>query len=140
MVTTVAVDDEMMDFSSPRKSLKFKVDDDVFEAAPDIAAELAIEFMDLTNKIDETSATSDEQISILHSMFKMVLLPDSATRFIGRLRSPERPIGYGKINKIITWLFGEYGLRPTESDSSSSTGSESQDAGTNLTESSSHAA
>lgn len=34
-----------------------------------------------------------------------------------------------QLNEIASWLFGEYGLRPTEPSAPSSTGQESQDAG-----------
>jgi len=139
MTLSVPLDDEMMDFSSPRKSLPFRVDGDVFEAAPDVAAELAIEFMDLSNKLDENEATVEDQVAVLHAMFKMVLFPDSAERFISRLRDPMNPIGYEKVNRIVKWLFESYGLRPTEPDASSSSGSGSQDAGKSLTASTSDA-
>jgi hypothetical protein len=133
MTLSVPLDDEVMDFSSPRKSLPFKVDGDLFEAAPDIAAELAIEFMDVSNQLDETNATPEQQIAVLHAMFNMVLFPESAERFIARLRDPENPIGYEKVNRIVKWLFESYGLRPTEPDASSSSGSGNQDAGKSLT-------
>jgi hypothetical protein len=139
MTLSVPLDDEIMDFSTPRKSLKFKVDDDFFEAAPDVAAELAIEFMDKSQQLDDTDATAEQQIAVLHAMFNMVLFPESAEKFISRLRDPKNPIGYERINRIVKWLFESYGLRPTESDSSSSTGSESQDAGKSLTASTSAA-
>lgn len=133
--TTVRADDGIMDFSSGRRSLKFRVDDDIFEAAPDIAAELALDYGDkvdrLTSGDDTTSA--DDQRDIIHALFRMVLFPESADRFIARLSDQRNPIGHQKIIKITQWLFEEYGLRPTESDTASSTGSESRDAGTNST-------
>lgn len=130
--TTVAVDDDVKDFSSARRSIKFRIDDDVFEAAPDIAAELALDYAD---KIDEfgTSPTNQQQKVIVHELFRMLLLPESADRFIERLSDQRNPIGSNKIERITRWLFEEYGLRPTQSDSASSTGSENQDAGTSLT-------
>jgi hypothetical protein len=141
MTLSVPLDDEVMDFSSPRKSLPFRVDGDMFEAAPDVAAELAIEFMDLSAKLDdEETASVQDQIAVLHAMFKMVLFPDSADRFIARLRDTTKPIGYAKVNRIVKWLFEAYGLRPTEPAESSSTGSESQVAGKSLTASTSDAA
>jgi hypothetical protein len=140
MTLSVPVDDEMMDFSSPRTSLPFRVDGDVFEAAPDVAAELAIEFMDLSSRLEDDKATVEDQIAVLHGMFRMVLFPESAERFIARLSDPTKPIGYEKVNRIVKWLFETYGLRPTESDSLSSSGSESQAAGKSLTPSTSDAA
>ncbi len=137
MTLSVPMDDEVMDFSSPRKSLPFRVDGDLFQAAPDIAAELAIEFMDLSQRADDTDATPKQQIAVLHAMFNMVLFPESAERFISRLRDTANPIGYEKINRIVKWLFEVYGLRPTESDSPSSSGSGNQVVGTNSTASTS---
>jgi hypothetical protein len=134
MTLSVPVDDEVMDFSSPRKSLRFRVDDDLFEAAPDIPAELAMRFADQASKLDDDDdVTSDEQIAVLHSLFEMMLFPESAERFIARLSDPTHPIGNEKVARITRWLFEEYGMRPTESDSPSSRGSENPDAGTSLT-------
>lgn len=135
--TTVVVDDEVMDFSTRTKSLKFRVDDDVFEAAPDIAAELALRFADTAEKLENESATNEDQIEVIHALFRMVLFPESADKFIDRLSNPKKPIGNGKIQRITRWLFEEYGLRPTTPDAVSSTGSANPDAGTNLTVSSS---
>lgn len=139
MTLSVPVDDEVMDFSSPRKSLPFRVDDDLFHAAPDIAAELAIEFSDAAEKANDDSKP-EQQIAVLHAMFNMVLFPESAERFIARLRDPEHPIGMDKLNRIVRWLFESYGLRPTTSDSPSSSGSDVLESGTNSTVSTSDAA
>lgn len=132
--TEVPVDDGIMDFSSARKSLKFRIDEDVFEASPDIAAELALEYADEAERLTAEGTTNKQQIEVIHKLFRMVLFPDSAERFIARLSDQRRPIGQEKIAKITRWLFEEYGLRPTVSDSASSTGSENRDAGTNSTE------
>lgn len=131
--TTVAADDEVMDFSSPRRSIKFRVDDDVFDAVADIAAELALDYADKVEQLEQQDTSVDQAKKALHELFRLVLLPESADRFIARLSDPHHPIGQQKIVRITRWLFEEYGLRPTESDSASSTGSESQDAGTSST-------
>lgn len=128
--TRIVADDEVMDFSSPRRVLKFRVDEDVFEAAPDIAAELALDYADKVEKLTGDGTSMAQQKEIIHSLFRMVLFPESAERFIERLSDQQRPIGQQKIANITRWLFEEYGLRPTESDSVSSTGSESPAAGT----------
>jgi hypothetical protein len=136
MTLSMPVDDHVMDFSSPRKSLRFKVDDDIFEAAPDIAAELALEFADFAERAQESNDVQDN-IAVIRAMFNMVLFPDSAERFIARLRDTKHPIGTARMTNIIKWLYEEYGLRPTESDSASARGPENPDAGTSLTVSSS---
>jgi hypothetical protein len=131
--TTVNADDGIMDFSSGRKSIKFRVDDDIFEAAPDIAAELALQYSEQVEKLDDQALSADAQRDAIHALFRMVLFPESADKFIARLSDQRNPIGHEKITRITRWLFEEYGLRPTQSDAASSTGSESQDAGTSST-------
>jgi hypothetical protein len=131
--TTIPVDDDVKDFSSPRRSIKFRIDDDIFEAAPDIAAELALDYADKLDELGGDKPTNQQQKTIIHELFRMLLLPESAERFIERLSDQRNPIGSTKIERITSWLFGEYGLRPTQSDSASSTGSENLDAGTSLT-------
>jgi hypothetical protein len=121
-----------MDFSIGRKSIKFKVDDDYFEAVPDIAAELAMEYASqLEQLIQPEEVSLDSQKEVVYSTLRLVLFPESADRFIARLRDQENPIGQQRFTKITQWLLEQYGMRPTEQDSASSTGSESQDAGTN---------
>lgn len=127
------VDDELMDFSSPRRSIKFRVDDDVFEAAPDIPAELALDYAEKAEQLAGSDSTYETQKEVIHALFRMVLFPESADRFIARLSDRRNPIGQAKIARITKWLFEEYGLRPTEPDSASFTGSASLDAGTSST-------
>lgn len=122
-----------MDFSTRRRSIRFRVDEDVFEAAPDIATDLALDYAEKVEIIGSRTATADEQKDVIHSLVRMVLFPSSAARFIERLGDQKNPIGQAKVGEIFRWLFEEYGLRPTESDSASSTGSVSLDAGTNST-------
>lgn len=122
----------MMDFSIGRKSIKFKVDDDIFEAVPDIAAELAMEYasqLELLTNTEENTLNSQKEV--VHSTIRLILFEESADRFIARLRDRKNPIGSQRFGKITEWLLEQYGLRPTEQDSASSTGSESQDSGTN---------
>lgn len=126
----VPVDDEVMDFSLRRRSLRFRVDDDVFEAAPDIATDLALEFADKTELLNSSATPSDEKIKLTHSLIRLLLFPESADRFIARLADPRQPIGPSKLGEIIKWLFEEYGMRPTTSDSVSLTGSDGPASGT----------
>jgi len=131
--TTVLVDGEIKDFSSTRRSLKFRVDDDVFEAAPDIPAELALDYADYAEQLASEGVSGAKQKEVIHALLRMVLFPESADRFIARLSDRRNPIGQAKIGQITTWLFEEYGLRPTEPDSASSTGSEITVDGTSST-------
>jgi hypothetical protein len=115
----VPVDDEIMDFSSPRQTIKFKVDGDVFEASPQVAAISMIRFATEAELLEKSDTRSDEQIKIIENLFRIVLTRDSAERFIARLSDDDRPIGVSQFVDITKWLLERYGLRPTEPDSES---------------------
>lgn len=138
-MTEVTMSEEMMDFTLPRKTIKFKIDDDVFEAPPDVAAELMLRFADEASALDADvtgrQPTPGEQLAVMHNLMRMILLPDSAERFIARLSDASRPIGVETFERVTDYLLESYGLRPTESDSPSSSGSDSPGTGTNSKES-----
>ncbi len=138
--TEVAVTDDVMDFSLARRSIKFRLDDEEYEAAPDIATERALRFADQIERLESETATADEQIEVIRSLFRLFLFPESAERFIARLDDTTRPVGPQRFMRVIEWLFEEYGLRPTESDSASSAGPDDPASGTSSTESISVAA
>lgn len=131
MTTQVPMTDDIMDFTRRRDTIKFRVDDDVFEAPPDIAAELALRFVDDAGRLDDDAATHAEQVAVIHNMFRMILTPDSAERFIARLSDSTNPIGVDTFQRVTSWLLEQYGLRPTEPGSDSSSGSDNPDTGTN---------
>lgn len=133
----VPMTDEVLDFSSARKTLKFRVDDDLFEAPPDIAAELALRFADEAAQLDDDNGgpTSEQQVTVMRNLIRMILLPESAERFIARLSDAANPIGVETFERVVEHLLERYGLRPTESDSPSSSGSDSLGTGTSLRES-----
>lgn len=135
----VTMTDEIMDFSVPRKTVQFKIDDDVFEAPSEIAAELMLRFADDASALDADELgrgpTTVEQLTIMHNLMRMILLPESAERFIARLSDPARPIGIATFERVTDYLMEAYGLRPTEPDSPSSSGSVNPDTGTSSRES-----
>lgn len=137
--TEVNVTDEMMDFSLRRKTLRFRVDDDVFEAVAEIPVEVALAFADRAHVLENGTATVDQQVEVVRSLLRALLLPESAKRFLERLSDQRDPIGFQRFNQVVTWLFEEYGLRPTPSDSAFSPGSDNPASGTNLTVSTSDA-
>lgn len=112
---------EIRDFSKKRKDISFRVDDDIFHAAPgvpaDVLMDFAAEFSGLT-----TQATVDQQLKAFRGMFEVVLLPESLKRFNERMRDRENPIEIDQVEEIISWLMEQYGLRPTEVPSSSPPG------------------
>jgi hypothetical protein len=118
------------DFTPKRKSLVFRVDNDVFSAVAALPALLAMEFASSSEEFEKASAT--ERVVLLRSMFNLILEDDSVERFFERLSNKADPIDTQTMFEIIDWLMGEYGQRPTESPSGSSNGSETQESGSNL--------
>lgn len=113
---------EIKDFTKPRKRIQFKIDDDVFEAASAIPAEVLMDFAAQFAGMDPENAPVDKQLEAFRSVLSLVLLEESLDRFNARLRDRSNPIDIEQIEEIITWLFAEYGLRPTELSSGSSAG------------------
>lgn len=113
---------EIKDFTKARKRLQFKIDDDVFEASPAVPAEVLMDFATQFVGTDPENASVDKQLEAFRSVLGLVLLEESLARFNARLRDRARPIDISQVEDVITWLFEEYGLRPTELPSPSSTG------------------
>lgn len=120
---------EIRDFSLPKQeTLKFKIDDDVFEAVPIVGAQV---LRDITNMSDliqlqglDTSSVTKEQLEAMAEVanqhtartmqfLDLVLLPDSAARFAERLRSSDEPITIQQTYEVWRWLIERYSARPT---------------------------
>lgn len=122
----------MKDFTREHKRIQFKIDDDVFEAAPALPARTLMEFAVTAERI--INAEAEERAGLFDEMFGMILLPDSFELFQKRMADPQQPIEFPQIEAIIMWLFEEYGLRPTEVSFPSSVGSVDQGDGRSLTD------
>jgi hypothetical protein len=121
-------DDGVKDFSHTVKC-KFRVDDDVFIGRPNLCVDALIEFVELTEQIDESNMK--EQIGLFRSIADLVLEDESSEVFKSRMGNRQKPISIPQMMEIIPWVMEEYGMRPTEPSSPSSTGSESPDGGQN---------
>lgn len=115
--TEVEVTEEIKDFASNRKPIKFRINGELFEAAPDVAAELMMKFADQAEILDNPGATNEQRSEVIRNLFYMVLMPESADRFVARLNDPENPIGIRIFTEVTQWILEQYGLRPTEPDS-----------------------
>lgn len=124
---------EIRDFSKKRKQLVFRVDDDVFEAASAIPAEVMIQFAERITSADPSKMTPKEQVSIFRDMLEMVLLPESMSLMRKRMADSRNPVDMSQLDEIIQWLFEEYGMRPTQDPSSSSSGDSQLGSGTTST-------
>jgi len=113
---------EIKDFSKKRKDIVFRIDDDVFQAVPVIPAETMIQFAESMTSADPSKMSPAEMVGALRRVIEMVLLPESLTRFSKRMGDPRNPIDMEQLDEVVTWLFEEYGMRPTVESSSSSAG------------------
>lgn len=128
-----APDEDVPDFSKPRKRVAFKIDNDVFEAPPAIPAMILMDYAKRFNGVNTETEDPDAQMKIMTDLLKVILRPASYERFYSRLSDPEEPIELDQIQTSIEYLMGKYGLRPTQPPSNSAPGQESPDAGMSLT-------
>lgn len=111
---------EIRNFSKQRKAIVFQIDEDVFEALPAIPAEVMIQFAERVAVADPTQLSVTQQIAIFRELLELVLTDASMARMRERMSDRTNPVDMEQLDEIITWLFEEYGMRPTtESDSSS---------------------
>ena len=113
---------EIKNFSKKRRDLVFQIDDDVFHAVPVIPAETMIQFAESMTSADPSRMSPKEMVGALRRVIEMVLLPDSLSVFTKRMADPLNPIDMEQLDEVVTWLFEEYGMRPTSEPSSSSAG------------------
>lgn len=130
--------------------VEFKIDQDVFRGKPFLAAQTMIDF---TLKVDSLGedVSAQQGFDTMADALQLVLMPESYERLRARMREPQQtgdpfaetgqsfspPIELPRVNEILEWLMGEYGMRPPTSAEGSSAGLSSQGSGTNSTESAS---
>lgn len=96
------------DFSRPADLIRFRVDDDVFEALPELPALDAILVTDLLNTFDSASITGRDRFDLIVKFVEIVMTTESAERFVARLTSRERPLGFNRLLEIMIWLVNRY--------------------------------
>lgn len=127
----MADDVQIKDFTFAVEPIKFKINDDVFFATPELPLGL---LQDLTKFKDMTSQLKDTGIEPLLELFDDLLLDESAAIFRARTGNKKNPIGVRHIMALIPWLLEEYGLRPTQPSSNLSDGSSDGETGTSSTD------
>lgn len=123
----------MRDFTRERKKIEFQVDSDLFQAKSPIPAQTLVDFAKKFVSLG-TASTIEEQLAAFDAVLELVLMPDSLKTFRARMNDALEPVSIEQVEEIITWLFEEYGMRPTELPSDSSDGPASPGSGTNSTE------
>lgn len=116
-----------------KKRVQFKLDGDVFTGVREIPAIMALEFSAHAENMTRENVSITERIEGFTAILQLLLEPESASVFIGRLRDPLNPISVQTMMKVVPWLFEQYSLRPTTPDSDSSAGSGNPESGTSST-------
>lgn len=132
-MTAAAPPPAAKDFTRKRKQLTFTIDDDTFEAASVLPADVFGQFVDLYNG-RVAAETVTQQLAALKEALELALLPASWTRFADRLKDKERPIDDDQLSDVVMWLLEEYGMRPTQPSQPSSDGHVGPESGTSSTE------
>lgn len=123
---------DIKDFSRPRPRIRFKIDGDVFEAAPAIPADVLVEFASRFGDLD--SVAHGERLGVLTSVLDMVLLPESYALLRKRMSDREHPVELDQLSEVIVHLMEKYGLRPTQPSADSLPGLPSLASGTSSTD------
>lgn len=117
------------DFSKKREPVEFKIDDDLFVAPPVLPIPTMQELAETAESI-KTEKNNAALFAKITSIFDAVLTDTSARRFRERISSKEEPVDIEQLVDIMLWLLEEYGLRPTQPSSDSSSGALSVTSGT----------
>ncbi len=123
-------DTEIQDFTEV-VNVRFRIDDDVFTGVPNIPAHDLMEFGKLFDGLTESDIVADPKA--FDQMFRLVLNENSAEVFLSRMSDKKKPISMPQIMKIMPWLMEQYGMRPTEPSSNSSSGQPNLGDGTSST-------
>lgn len=122
------IDDEVQirDFTIKKKRLKFKIDDDVFEAHALLGLPLMQELVRTAKNM--STLVREQKFEGVFDIFDKVLYPESAARFRERAQATGDDAVDVKrqLLPILYYLLEEYGVRPTQPSSDSSTGSSSE--------------
>lgn len=124
---------QIRDFTIKQKSVKFRVDDDIFEAYAILGLPLLQDLVQVSKTIGDM--LREQKYDALFDLFDNVLFPDSAKRF--RQRATSKGVEAIDVKRqlmpIFYYLMEEYGMRPTQPSSDSLTSSPNGTDGTTST-------
>lgn len=131
---------EIKDFTIKKKRVKFKIDDDIFEASRVLGLPMMQDLVKVTKGLGNVSETQD--YSAISKIFEELLVEGSAKRFNERLmkKGDEGIDVREQLLPILHYILEKFGVRPTQPSSDSSAGSPSETDGTPSTAGSSHEA
>lgn len=120
------------DFSRPRRRVRFRIDGDLFEAAPALPAETLVQFASRFSDLESIDQT--KRFDVLVEVLELVLLPESFALLRRRMSDRTDPVELDQLNDVIVHLLETFGLRPTQPSSGSPDGREAPESGMSLTD------
>jgi len=121
------------DFTKKRETISFTIDDDTFHAHPGIPAETLMEYGAKFEGLDLEKSTVLDKLAVYKDALELCMEPTSFQRFTARLKDTSHPIDGDQLDQVLTWLFEQYGMRPTQPSVNSPDGPSSPAAGTGST-------
>lgn len=119
------------DFTKTREPIEFMIDPDTFTAYESIPAD---DLVDCALRLQEmVGKDAKAQYLAYREVLELTLEPVSYQRFCSRLSSKVNGIDLDQLDAVTSWLFEQYGLRPTQPSENSSDGLSSQASGTSST-------
>lgn len=106
---------DIQDFTIREKRIRFKVDEDRFEAFAILGLHTMQELVRVSKNIGEVTKTGD--YSALTELFSKLLVPDSAMRLNRRIMSsdPDESLDVKRqVIPILHYLLEKHGVRPTQ--------------------------
>lgn len=113
---------EIKDFSFSPEPKQFRINDDIFQCAPELPLGVMAKVAEL--KLDAETLRKEGLEPVLQ-FFDEVMYDASAARFRQRVSDKTQPIGMRHVMAILPWLLEVYGLRPTQPSEDSSASPES---------------
>lgn len=113
------------DFTQDSQPISFMVGEETFHAYEDIPLKHLSDLFNYSAAADDPDQTGTS-VTRMVELFEKFLTPESYERFRECCLGDNPPvvIGFNRLKNIIPWLMEQYGLRPTEASSGSSTTSD----------------
>lgn len=105
-VHDATTDEDVPDFSGSTAPVRFRVNGEEFEAVGELPLLIALALADQLAPLDAPDVTTDERVRIVEGLLRVLLLPDSADRFVARLDDARRPISATRFRQVLAWLLG----------------------------------
>jgi|SRR5690349_13067450 len=119
------------DFTVRDTTIKFKIYDEIFEASPELPLGMMQQMVKLRSLRDTVDEVGLDGVLDIVDMF---ILDESMERIRQMVNDKRKPFGVRHLQEIVPWLLEQYGLRPTQPSSNSSTGSLDGETGTSSTD------